>query len=133
MWDRERMRVSSPEPTSLYTPPLSNEPFPPADAPPHPPRSPKRAVSSLTTCLLPPVSPTLLFVPQRFAVNPRAFVFQTVAAVSNVFSSLFGTFANIEQLTDANNNNDVAAITAFTRGGVPSLPVTSQPRGPHAC
>lgn len=60
-------------------------------------------------------------------------MFQTIASVSNVLSSLFGIFASIEELTDADNNNDIAAITAFTGGEPPRLPVTSQPRGPPTC
>jgi hypothetical protein len=54
-------------------------------------------------------------------VNPRAFAFQTVAAVSNVLTSLYSTFANLEQLTDADNNNDIAAITDFTRSEYTSV------------
>lgn len=52
---------------------------------------------------------------QRFAVNPRAFLVQAVSGVVSALRGLFRAFAYVNQLTDADNNNDVAAITGFVQ------------------
>lgn len=54
--------------------------------------------------------------PQRFAVNPRTFIVQSVSAAASVLRTLLSTFNEMEQLTDGDNNNDIAAITAFVEG-----------------
>jgi hypothetical protein len=54
--------------------------------------------------------------PLRFAVNPRAFIVQTLQAVEIPLRSLFYSFKYLTQLTDDDNNNDVQAITLFTQG-----------------
>jgi hypothetical protein len=54
--------------------------------------------------------------PLRFAVNPRAFIVQTLEAAEIPLRSLFYSFKYLTQLTDDDNNNDVEAITEFTRG-----------------
>lgn len=54
-----------------------------------------------------------LFSLQRFAVNPRAFIVQATSGVITALRGVFRAFAYATQLTDADNNNDIAAITGF--------------------
>jgi len=57
---------------------------------------------------------------QRFAVNPRAFIVQTLSVAEIPLRTLFGAFEVINALTDNENNNDVQAITVFTQGMLPA-------------
>ena len=57
-------------------------------------------------------------IPQRFAVNPRAFIVQTLSAVEIPLRTVFNLFKYLNQITDDDPNNDVPAITEFTQGGL---------------
>eukprot|EP00775_Hariotina_reticulata_P012807 gene12807-12935_t len=50
--------------------------------------------------------------PIRFAVNPRAFVTQTLSGVTDILRTVFDALKYVPFLIDDDNNNDVAAITA---------------------
>jgi hypothetical protein len=53
---------------------------------------------------------------QRFAVNPRTFIVQSLSLFEIILRTVFNLFTVLDQLTDGNNNNDVVAITTFTQG-----------------
>jgi hypothetical protein len=62
------------------------------------------------------VCPCSLPVLQRFAINPRAFVVQAASLAVVPLRTVFNAFNYLTDLTDEDNNNDVAAITAFANG-----------------
>lgn len=64
--------------------------------------------------MLCPVPPPCVLL-QRFAVNPRAFIVQTLSAAEIPLRAVFNLFKYLNDITDDDNNNDVAAITEFTR------------------
>jgi hypothetical protein len=58
------------------------------------------------------LSAAFLCCAQRFAVNPRAFVVQTLSGVTDIIRTVFDALKYVPFIIDDDNNNDVAAITA---------------------